>query len=42
MVVMTRGRMVENKGIDLPNRETIKALEENEGYIYLGFRNVIN
>jgi hypothetical protein len=36
MVVMRRGRMVESKGIDLPNGETIKVLEENEGYKYLG------
>ena len=28
--------MVESKGIDLPNGETIKVLEENEGYKYLG------
>lgn len=33
---MRRGRMVRNEGIDLPNGETIKALEENEGYKYLG------
>jgi hypothetical protein len=36
MVVMRRGRMVESKGIDLPNEETIKVLEENEEYKYLG------
>jgi hypothetical protein len=28
--------MVENKCIDLPNGETIKSMEENEGYKYPG------
>ena len=30
------GRVVESEGIELPNRDTIKELEENDGYKYLG------
>ena len=36
VVAIRRGRMVENEGIDLPNGENIKSLDENEGYKYLG------
>ena len=35
-VGMKQGKMVVNEGIDLPNGETIKSLEEGESYKYLG------
>lgn len=36
LIEMCRGKMVRSEGIELPNGETIKALEEDEGYKYLG------
>lgn len=36
MVEMKRGRMVSSEGIDLPNGETIKSVEEESAYKYLG------
>ena len=36
MLEMKRGRVVDSNGIDLPSGETIKALESNDGYKYLG------
>ena len=33
---MKRGRVVDSNGIDLPSGETIKTLESNDGYKYLG------
>ena len=35
-VKITRGKVVESEGIELPNGDTIKGLEENDGYKYLG------
>ena len=31
-----RGKVVDSNGIDLPSGETIKAIESNDGYKYLG------
>ena len=36
MLEMKRGKVVDSNGIDLPSGETIKALESNDGYKYLG------
>ena len=36
MLEMKRGRVVDSNGIDLPSGETIKTLESNDGYKYLG------
>lgn len=36
MLEMKRGKAVDSNGIDLPSGETIKALESNDGYKYLG------
>ena len=36
MLEMKRGKVVDSNGIDLPSGETIKALENNDGYKYLG------
>ena len=36
MLEMKRGKVVDGNGIDLPSGETIKALESNDGYKYLG------
>ena len=35
-VKISRGRVVESEGIELPNGDTIKGLEENDCYKYLG------
>ena len=35
-VKISKGRVVESEGIELPNGDTIKGLEENDGYKYLG------
>ena len=36
MVEMKKGKMVNSEGIELPEGEQIKSLEEGEGYKYLG------
>ena len=36
MLEMKRGKVVDSNGIDLPSGETIKALESNDEYKYLG------
>ena len=36
VLAIKRGKVVESVGIDLPNGETIKSLEDDKGYKYLG------
>ena len=36
VVKITRGKVFESEGIKLPNGDTIKGLEENDGFKYLG------
>eukprot|EP00795_Rhopilema_esculentum_P010379 gene10379-biopygen12962 len=36
VLVMKRGKVVESNGIDLPNKETIRSIHEENGYKYLG------
>ena len=36
MLIMRRGKTHMTEGIELPNQEKIRELEENETYIYLG------
>ena len=35
LLILTRGKVVRNQGIELPNGETMKEVEQ-EGYKYLG------
>ena len=36
MVELKRGKMIQSNGIDLPEGQKLKSLEEGEGYRYLG------
>ena len=36
VLILKRGKVTENRGIQLPKDEVIKSLSENEGYKYLG------
>ena len=36
MLEMKRGKVVQSEGIELPSGETIKSLEHEKGYKYLG------